>query len=153
MIDRSPSTWIATWLGAGLLPWAPGTWGSLAALPFAWAIAAAGGQVALLAAAVAVFAVGCWAAAAYCRRSGEKDPGAVVVDEVAGQWLTLAFVPASAWSFALGLVLFRAADIGKPWPASWIDREVEGGLGVMADDMIAGVYAGLALWLSMEILQ
>jgi len=140
-----PTTLIATWFGTGFLPVAPGSWGSLAALPFAWGLEWLGGQALLLAAALAAFAVGWWAAGAYAARTGDDDPGAVVIDEVAGQWLALAFVPASAWSYALGLVLFRIADIAKPWPASLAERRLAGGLGVMADDMVAGAYAGLAL--------
>jgi phosphatidylglycerophosphatase A len=140
-----PAAVLATWFGTGLLPVAPGTWGSLAALPFAWAIGGLGGRGALLAAALVAFAVGCWAAGEYERETGTKDPGAVVIDEVVGQWVTLAFVPLSPWSTALGFVLFRAADIVKPWPASLAERRLEGGLGVMADDVVAGVYAGIAL--------
>ncbi len=142
---KRPSTLLATWFGSGLLPKAPGTWGSLAALPFAWAIQTAGGQLALLAAAGVVFLVGIWASDRMARDIGIKDPGAVVIDEVAGQWLALAFVPLSAWSYAAGFVLFRLADIAKPWPASLADRRVGGGLGIMLDDIVAGIYAGLVL--------
>lgn len=137
---------LATWFGAGLLPWAPGTWGSLAALPFAWAIERFAGQWGLLCAAAAAFAVGCWAAARYERRVGRRDPQAIVIDEVAGQWLTLAAVPASLGSYVAGLALFRAADILKPWPARLAERRLPGGLGVMADDIAAAVYAGIVLW-------
>jgi phosphatidylglycerophosphatase A len=142
---------LATWFGSGLLPKAPGTWGSLAALPFAFAIHTLAGQFALLLASIVVFAIGCWAAQAYTTETGTKDPGEVVIDEVAGQWLTLAFVPVSAWAYVAGFVLFRLADILKPWPVSWLDRKVAGGLGVMADDMAAGLYAGAALWLIMKV--
>jgi phosphatidylglycerophosphatase A len=142
---------LATWFGSGLLPKAPGTWGSLAALPFAFAIHYLAGQFALLLASLTIFAIGCWASGVHAKRLGVKDPGEIVIDEVAGQWLTLAFVPVSAWAYVAGFVLFRLADIFKPWPASWLDRKVEGGLGVMADDMAAGLYAGAALWLLMEV--
>ncbi len=145
------STLLATWFGTGLLPKAPGTWGSLAALPFAWAIQVWAGQAGLLAASVIVFFVGCWAAQAYTTRTGTKDPGEIVIDEVAGQWLTLAVVPHCLLGYAIGFLLFRVADITKPWPVSWLDQKVEGGAGVMADDMAAGVYAGLALWLVMAV--
>ena len=137
---------LATWFGAGLLPVAPGTWGSLAALPFAWGIERAAGQWGLAAAAVGLFAAGCWAAEGYERRSGRRDPGAVVVDEVAGQWLTLAAVPASPWSYAAGFALFRAADVLKPWPARLAERRLPGGVAVMADDAAAAAWAGAALW-------
>lgn len=142
-----PSFWLATWFGTGLLPRMPGTWGSLAALPFAWAIVSAGGPWLLVLAAAAVFALGLWAAERYMGAMRVHDPGTIVVDEVPAQWLTLAFVPLDLTVYALGFLLFRVADIVKPWPANWIDRRVGGALGVMADDVVAAVYAGLALYL------
>ena len=140
-----PAALIATWFGAGLMPHAPGTWGSLAALPFAWIIAWAGGIWALAAATAAVSLLGCWAAGRYIRARGKQDPGDVVVDEVAGQWLTLLPAATDIGFFAAGFVLFRIADIAKPWPASWADRRLKGGLGCMLDDLLAGTYAALAL--------
>lgn len=141
-----PAFLLATWFGSGLLPKIPGTWGSAAALPFAWVIAWYGGPWALLAAAFVAFVAGLWAADVYGRHSGVKDAGPIVIDEVAGQWLTLVpFVPEPA-TYLAGFVLFRAADIAKPWPASWADRKLDGGMGVMLDDVIAGIYAGLALF-------
>jgi phosphatidylglycerophosphatase A len=138
-------TWSATWFGAGLLPWAPGTWGSLLALPFAWALMAAGGVALLLAAAALVFALGLWAADRYMRAVGLHDPGAIVIDEVAGQWLTLAVAPLDPLAYLAGFLLFRIFDVLKPWPASWLDRRVGGAFGVMIDDIAAAVYAGGAL--------
>jgi phosphatidylglycerophosphatase A len=143
---------IATWFGAGLLPWAPGTWGSLAALPFAWVIATLLGAKALFVATVLLFFIGWWAAARVGRASGIKDAGAIVVDEVAGQWLTLAVTPADAGAYAAGFLLFRLFDITKPWPARWIDQHVGGGLGVMLDDIVAALYAAAALALLLVIL-
>ncbi|HWG80591.1 MAG TPA: phosphatidylglycerophosphatase A [Stellaceae bacterium] len=141
-----PASLLATWFGAGLLPVAPGTWGSLAALPFAWAIATLLGQPALLVAAAMVFCVGWWAATQVGRASGITDDGSIVIDEVAGQWLTLAVVPPSAAAYVLGFLLFRVFDITKPWPARTAERRIPGGLGVMADDIVAGVYAALLLY-------
>jgi phosphatidylglycerophosphatase A len=141
-----PAALIATWFGTGLLPRMPGTWGSLAALPFAWMIVAAGGAWALVGAAAALFALGCWAAQTYARACGTDDPPAVVVDEVAAQWLVLAVVPLDPWLYALGFALFRAADIAKPWPAGWVDRHVAGGFGIMLDDVAAAPYAMAGLW-------
>jgi len=142
---RHPAVLLATWFGTGLLPRAPGTWGSLAALPFAWFIHGVAGPFGLAAAVVVVFAVGVWASDVYVRRAGVADPGAVVIDEVAGQWLVLVVVPPDLLLYGLGFVLFRLADIVKPWPASWADRTIKGGLGVMLDDVLAAVYAGAAL--------
>jgi len=140
-----PAVLLGTWFGAGLLPVSPGTWGSLAALPFGWALAACWGAAGLVGGAALVFAVGCWAAGAIGRASGLKDPGAIVIDEVAAQWLVLAVAPLHPAPYAMGFLLFRVADILKPWPASWADRRVGGGFGVMLDDVIAAIYAGLLL--------
>jgi phosphatidylglycerophosphatase A len=141
-----PHVLLATWFGTGLLPKAPGTWGSLAALPFAWAIQSEFGAVALAVAAVAMALAGWWASATYVRRARLKDPREIVVDEVAAQWLVLAVAPLSLTYYAIGFALFRAADILKPFPANWADRAVGGGLGVMADDLLAAPYAMAILW-------
>lgn len=137
---------LATWFGAGLLRPAPGTWGSLAALPLAWVLASLGGPVLLAAAAIGLLGVGCWAAGAYAREIGMDDPRTVVIDEVVGQWLALLAVPPDLLLYAIGFLLFRATDILKPWPASLIDRRVHGGPGIMLDDAVAGLYAGLILY-------
>ncbi|MEK9753394.1 MAG: phosphatidylglycerophosphatase A [Rhodospirillaceae bacterium] len=142
----SPPILLATWFGSGLLPGMPGTWGSLAALPFAWAIHLYWGPAALFGAALAVFAVGVWASDIYARAAGTEDPGAVVIDEVAGQWLTLALAaPLDPLYYALGFLFFRVADIVKPWPVSWAERRFAGGLGIMLDDIFAAFYAAVAL--------
>lgn len=157
MSPRPPSTlaaaWIATWFGAGLLPKAPGTWGSLAALPFAWLIHAHWGQGWLAAGAVLLFAVGTWAAECYRRHDGTQDPQAVVVDEVVGQWLVLAALPGpELLSYAIGFALFRLFDVWKPWPVSWADRHVKGGLGIMLDDVLAAAYGASVLFLAHRFL-
>ena len=150
-----PAVLLATWFGSGLLPKAPGTWGSLAALPLAWIIHACFGWTVLVGATLAVFALGVWASNGYLARIGGEDPGAVVIDEVTGQWLTL--VPAAYLSpnspdlmaYLVAFALFRLTDIFKPWPASWADKNIKGGLGIMVDDIIAAIYSaiGLALYL------
>jgi phosphatidylglycerophosphatase A len=145
MTLRDPAMLIATGFGAGLLPRAPGTWGSLAALPFACVIAWGTGAPGLLAAAVLLFPIGCWAAAVAARRFGSDDPGCIVVDEVVGQWLTLAAAPFDPLAYAIGFVLFRCFDVFKPWPVSWADRRIGGGFGIMLDDVLAAVYAALVL--------
>ena len=136
---------ISTWFGVGLLPKAPGTWGSLAALPFAWFIYSYGGYQILLLATAGIFAAGVWMSGIAAAESGAEDPGEVVIDEVAGQWLTLVVVPPDFLLYAAGFVLFRVFDIWKPWPVSWADRNLKGGLGIMADDILAGVYAAVIL--------
>ena len=136
---------LATWFGAGLLPIAPGSWGSLAALPIAWAIAGLWGAAGLAVAAAIAFLVGWWAAATIAKASAVKDPGAIVIDEVAAQWLVLLAAPPAPLPYALAFLLFRIFDIWKPWPARWADRHVKGGLGIMLDDFFAAVYAVLSL--------
>jgi phosphatidylglycerophosphatase A len=140
---------VGTWFGAGLLPAGPGTWGSLAALPLAWLLIRFGGGMALATAGIAVFAAGWWASTALARASGIKDAGSIVVDEVVGQWLTLGIAllvaPLDLVAYGVGFALFRIFDILKPWPVSWADRSVGGGLGVMLDDILAGIYAGVLL--------
>ena len=144
---RSPGVCLATWFGCGYLPKAPGSWGSLASLPFAWVIVVHYGPWALIAASIVVFLIGIWASNVYIKKSGISDPGPVVIDEVVGQWLTLAFVPAEVTVYAIGFILFRLIDIFKPWPVCWVDRKVIGGLGVMLDDVLAALYSGGTVYL------
>ncbi len=144
--DTSLAALIATWFGVGLLPGAPGTFGSLAALPFAWAIATYLGLLGLAIAIAIVFVAGVWAAGRYARARGVADPGSIVVDEVAGQWLALVLVPPDPIAYAIGFALFRAFDVIKPWPISALDRRVKGGFGVMLDDLFAGAIAAILLW-------
>ena len=143
---------VATWFGAGLLPLAPGTWGSLAALPCAWAIVHFAGPVALAAAALVAFALGCWAAAKLAAASGRKDPGFIVIDEVAAQLLVLTVAPLDWRAYAAALLLFRVFDIAKPWPARAIERRIEGGLGIMLDDTAAAFYAVVLLLIGQGVL-
>ncbi|HYD99944.1 MAG TPA: phosphatidylglycerophosphatase A [Alphaproteobacteria bacterium] len=142
---RHPAFWIASWGGVGMVRHGSGTWGSLAALPFAWPILEVWGPVGLGIAALAVYAAGVWASAVV-ERLGEKDSSFIVIDEVAGQWLTLTAAALDPWLFLLGFGLFRLYDIWKPFPADWVDQRMGGGLGVMTDDMIAGLYGALSLW-------
>ena len=142
-----PPLWLATWCGTGFLPWAPGTFAALTALPLAWLLVAAGGPWLLLAAALATFLLGIWAAERYMAAVGIHDPTAVVIDEIAGQWLTLCAAPLDPLAYGVGFVLFRVFDVLKPWPVGWLDRRVGGSFGVMIDDVGAALYAGGALWL------
>lgn len=136
---------LATWFGAGLLPGMPGTWGSLAALPCAWTIRALWGTVGLAAATAIIFAVGCWTAGKFAKANAARDPAAVVIDEVAGQWLALLPCPLDPLWYAVAFLVFRAFDVWKPWPVSWADRRVLGGFGIMLDDLLAAAYAALML--------
>ena len=121
----------------------PGTWGSLAALPCAWVIRSLWGVAGLAIAAAIVFAVGCWAAGTMAKTSGLRDPGAIVIEEVAAQWLVLLPAPLDPLPYAAAFLLFRIFDVWKPWPVAWADCRVHGGLGIMLDDLLATVYAVL----------
>jgi phosphatidylglycerophosphatase A len=136
-----PAALIATGGGVGLLPAMPGTWASLAALPCAWVICSLGGTAALAAAVGAAFLLGWWAAARVARSSGQHDPGFIVIDEIAAQWLVLLAAPLDWRCYAAAFLLFRLFDITKPWPARLVERRVAGGLGIMLDDIVAGLYA------------
>jgi phosphatidylglycerophosphatase A len=142
---RNPAGLIASGFGLGLIPIAPGTCASLAALACAWPIRARWGAAGLGAATVLVFAGGCWAAGRAAKAMRARDPGAVVIDEVAAQWLALLAAPFSPLGSISAFLLFRIFDIWKPWPVSWADRRVKGGLGIMLDDLLAAAYACLLL--------
>jgi phosphatidylglycerophosphatase A len=138
-----PAALIATGFGVGRLPLMPGSWGSLAALPLAWILKSAFGTLGLALAAGLAFAAGSWAAGAVAKASGAPDPGGVVIDEVMGQFLSLLPTPRDPAAYALAFLLFRLFDVWKPWPIGSIDREIGGGLGIMLDDALAGIYAAL----------
>jgi len=133
---------IATVFEIGRFPFAPGTVASAAALPLAWLISRSAGPYVLCGAAFLAAAIGVWASDEYMRETGKNDPSECVIDELAGQWLACALAPLSLPGFALAFVLFRLFDITKPWPVSAAER-LNGGLGVVADDMVAGLFAGL----------
>jgi len=141
---------IATAFGSGYSPFAPGTAGSAVGLLLFWPLSRAAWPW-QLAAVAAVFFAGVVAAGRVARRVGLEDPGIVVVDEVAGQWLTLVGLPFTPAVALAGFFLFRLMDVVKPWPARDLER-LHGGWGIMADDIAAGVMAhlalraGLALW-------
>lgn len=138
---ESPPILISTWFGSGLIRPAPGTIGSLAALPPGLLVMWLGGPLALFIAAVLAFAVGLWAAGEFERKSGEHDASTIVIDEVAGQWLTLLPAGLNPWLWLTGFLLFRFFDAVKPWPISWADRKIGGAFGVMFDDILAALYA------------
>ena len=136
---------LATACGLGYAPFAPGTFGSLAGLPLAWGLShlPVWGQIA---AAVLFFVVGIPICGSGARLLGLKDPGAVVFDEIAAFAVVFLGTPLnSVKTAALGFVLFRVFDVLKPWPASRLER-LPGGLGIMADDCAAALYAAAGLW-------
>lgn len=141
---------IATAFGFGRFPVAPGTFGSLPGLLAAWALWKAAGPWAVVAGAAVVAAAGTWAAGRAARLWGREDPGAVVVDEVAGQMVALFFVAPSPAVLGAAFLLFRAMDVLKPWPASKLER-LPGGSGIMADDLAAGAMANVLLQVAIAL--
>lgn len=143
--------YLATWFGCGRAPFASGTVGSFAALPFAWLIQYFLGYSGLFFAAWLMFFAGLWASEQFIRHMNKgSDPKEVVIDEVSGQWLTLCIVPPSLIGYALGFLVFRIFDVFKPWPVSWADRKLHGGMGIMLDDMLAGMYSMMVMALLMH---
>jgi phosphatidylglycerophosphatase A len=140
---------ISTALGVGYVPFAPGTFGSAAGLVLWWLLPASPVVHAVVIA--ALFLVGAWSGSVAERHFQRSDPGQVVIDEVLGMLMTLFMVPVG-WPGALAaFLLFRAADIVKPYPANRLER-LPGGVGVMADDAMAAVYANLALRATLWVL-
>ncbi|RXV66595.1 phosphatidylglycerophosphatase A [Roseovarius sp. A46] len=146
---------IATFLYVGHLRPAPGTWGSLAALPMAWALHVLGGPVLLALGVLVAFVSGWWATALETQGKDDHDPSEIVIDEVAGQWLALLPVSVGAahagvavtalWpGWVVAFVAFRLFDIWKPGPIGWADRRGDA-LGVMLDDILAGLAAALCV--------
>ncbi|MBE3132242.1 MAG: phosphatidylglycerophosphatase A [Acidobacteria bacterium] len=135
----------------GYCPIAPGTAGSAAGLLLFAAVRFAGSPVLEAATILAVTAAGVWSAGVTERHLGVEDPGVVVIDEVAGMLLTLAFVPVGWGGVVVGFVLFRLFDIIKPYPCSRAER-LRGGWGIVADDVVAGLYGNLVLRLALWLL-
>jgi len=142
------ATEIATWFGCGYFPKGPGTVGSLAGLAIAMALHlwAGSGRATFAAISAALLIPGVWAAGAVAKRLEITDPGVVVVDEVVGQWVTLVGAVAFNWKSWLGcFLLFRLFDIWKPPPVRQLER-LPGGWGIMADDVMAGLYGALVIF-------
>jgi phosphatidylglycerophosphatase A len=146
---------IGTIMGVGYIRPAPGTWGSLVALPWAWLLHVIGGLPLLVLAIVVGFFKGWWATAKMTTGQDDHDPSEIVVDEVIGQWIALLPLSYAAWSMEISILamwpgwiaafaLFRFLDITKLGPVGWADR-MNTPLGVMLDDVIAGVFAALGV--------
>ena len=133
---------LATSLGVGYVPFAPGTFGSLAGLLLWWLLPPS--LTIQLTVIVGLFVLGSWSAGVAERHFASTDPGPVVVDEVMGMLITLFLNPSGWVSVSLGFLLFRAFDVVKPYPANRFEN-LHGGVGVMADDAMAAVYANIAL--------
>jgi len=149
--DRGPAPMLAlawaSFFGAGYVPVAPGTAGTAAAIPLWWALSHAPGW-GYVAATVAVTLTGIAAAGRAGRYYGVADSGHIVIDEVAGYLVTMAFLPRTVFAAVAGFVFFRACDVLKPWPARFFDRDPrwKNGAGVVLDDIFAGVWALALTW-------
>ena len=137
---KIPSHLFATWFGIGLLRPAPGTWGSFAAL-LIWYFTEFLHPTAHVI--LPIFILFSWLVCSQATKdSDSKDHSAIVIDEVAGMLVTLSFVSHGIMTYLYAFLLFRLFDIWKPWPISWVDRNIQGGLGILLDDLIAGFFAG-----------
>ena len=147
--------WFVAGLGSGWLPKAPGTWGSLAALPVAWAMVSYGNTDVLLGATLALWALGCWACVPVLRDMTNQDPGWIVVDEWVGEWLCLwlllLFFEPVWWLWLLGFAAFRVFDIWKPFPIRQLEHWGPPWWSIMFDDVVAGVMGAAVLLLAWEI--
>lgn len=145
MTMRHPHALIATWFGSGRLRPAPGTIGTLAAMPFGYVICLASGEAGLAIAALLALIIGAFSADAYGKKSGTVDDQSIVIDEVAGIWIAALPAGGNFYLWILAFFLFRLFDVWKPWPASFFDNRSKGGFDVMMDDVVAGIYALLGV--------
>lgn len=162
---RHPADFFAFGFGSGLLPVAPGTWGTLAAIPLFYLCLLTQNAYVFVGILLLGFVLGCGFCTAASRRMGVHDHGAIVWDEIIGYLVTMS----PAWwqlsitggvstaldtviAVVVGFASFRFFDVLKPWPISVIDRRVHGGFGIMLDDLIAGIYAAIVLYLSLRFM-
>lgn len=140
-----PAHFLALGFGAGLAPRAPGTFGTLAAIPIFILMHLYLDHTAYLVLTIVLAILGIWVCAVTDRALGTSDHGAIVWDEIIGFLLTMFLAPLAWWSVLAGFLLFRFFDILKPFPISWFDEHVKGGVGTMLDDVLAGIYAWFCL--------
>ena len=141
---KNPVHFLSVGLGSGLATKAPGTFGTLAALPF-WFLLQYLSPANYIIALLIAFAAGVYFCGETAKALGVHDHGGIVWDEFVGFWITMFAAPVGWVWVVVGFVLFRFFDIIKPWPISWIDKKITGGFGIMLDDVIAGVMAAVVL--------
>ena len=134
----------SSWFGSGLAPFAPGTFGTLAALPLIIVLSYLG-PVYEVVTLIVIIPLAVWASDAGRMLLKKDDPSEIVIDEAAGMFLAVFLLPLSWSSFILGFLLFRLFDIIKPFPIGMIDRKVRGGAGIVLDDIVAGIYANICV--------
>ena len=145
----NPVHFLALGFGSGLIQPAPGTWGTLAAVPLYWAFMSINsfGMLGLLILTSLMFLVGIYLCGKTATDVGTHDHGAIVWDEFVGYFVSLIALPPTILNITLAFILFRIFDIAKPWPIKWVDRKIHGGFGIMFDDVVAGIMACLCLHL------
>ncbi len=137
-MGRSPVRWVAFGLGVGLVPMGPGTLGTLLAVPLVLLLAFLGPWLYAIVC-VALVGVAIMVADRVEHQLGQEDPGVIVIDEVAGFVVAMAFLPAKLWVVVIAFAIFRVLDIFKPPPINWIERRFKGGVAIVADDVVAGL--------------
>ena len=147
-IWTNPVHFLAFGLGTGASPYAPGTVGTLLGVPLVYLLSHWPLWVYLLVTAV-LTVIGIWACDKTSKDIGVHDHGGIVIDEVAGYLVTMIAVPVNVWTLIAAFFIFRFFDIIKPWPISWLDKQVQGGVGIMVDDLLAGVYGLAVIWIGL----
>ena len=146
---KTPMQFLASGFGSGCAPVAPGTFGTLAAIPI-WILLSFLSPITYAILVVAIFVLGCYVSEKASQEMGVHDHGGIVIDEFVGYFITMFLVPLSWVNILLGFILFRIFDVLKPWPIKVLDRQVKGGFGIMIDDVLAGFMAlvcmHLLLW-------
>jgi len=145
LLFSHPAHFLAFGFGAGLAPKAPGTFGTLVAIPIYILMSLFLGPAAYLALTLVLIVLGIWVCDVTDKALGTNDHGAIVWDEITGFLLTMFLAPLTWWSVLAGFLLFRVFDILKPFPISWFDKNLKGGFGTMLDDVLAGIYAWFCL--------
>ncbi len=147
---RDPGHLLAFGFGSGLLPAAPGTWGTVVAVPLFWSLSD-WTLLGYLCVVVVIGALSVWVCGRTARFLGVHDDRAIVADEIVGFLVAMIGVPFTAGTVVLGFILFRAFDVLKPWPIGLLDRRLRGGLGIVADDVAAGIYAAVSMQVAVRM--
>ena len=150
--SEKAAVFLATGFYVGNIPFAPGTFGSLIGLPLCFLLAGVQLSAAIIAA-LLIIGLAIWIANVAARTLKRKDPGCIVIDEIAGMVVTLIGLPFNLTTAVTGFILFRILDILKPFPIRILDKQVSGGLGIVADDVVAGIFANLSLRIILDLVR
>lgn len=141
----NPLYWIALGFGAGLMPFAPGTWGTLVSVPLYFIFIKICSPVMYYCVLIVSFLLGIFICHVVAQDLNKQDPKCIVWDEILGYWITMLFAPPGMLWMGIGFLLFRLFDVWKPYPIRYFDRKIHGGLGIMLDDVIAALFAGISI--------